>query len=271
MQAGVSPVLRGYSIDPIARIDLRALRDQWLNHVLKGGPKPALLKDKVNYQVMGTNEWKHAPSLPAMSNGRLRLYLSARRSANTYRLSEAPGDRERFVTHVVDFSDRSDADVELPESLIRRAVSTPQSIVFWGDPLPGSVEVSGLISGQLDFVTNKKDLDFKVALFELLPNGDYFQLSYAMGRASHAQDRSRRKLLIPGRRQQLMFDSLRITSRRFQAGSRICIALSINKQPDRQINYGTGKDVSEESIKDAASALEVQWYATSYVDLPTWR
>ena len=32
-----SPVLRDYAIDPAARIDLRELRYQWLDHALKGG------------------------------------------------------------------------------------------------------------------------------------------------------------------------------------------------------------------------------------------
>lgn len=53
-----------------------------------------------------------------------------------------------------------------------------------------ATEISGLFSGQLDFITNKKDMDLNMALYELMPNGEYFQLSYYMARASYAQDRS---------------------------------------------------------------------------------
>lgn len=38
-----------------------------------------------------------------------------------------------------------------------------------------ATEISGLFSGQLDFITNKKDADFNVALYELMPTGEYFQ------------------------------------------------------------------------------------------------
>ena len=65
----------------MARIDIVAdLRYQWFDWMLKGGPRPALLADKVNYEVVGGNRWKHAPSVAAMSNGALRFYLSGERS-----------------------------------------------------------------------------------------------------------------------------------------------------------------------------------------------
>ena len=64
----------------MAQIDLGELRYQWFDHIFKGAPKPALLQDKVNYEVMGANTWKHAPSLAAMSDQTLRFYLSASRS-----------------------------------------------------------------------------------------------------------------------------------------------------------------------------------------------
>ena len=65
----------------MARIDLGELRYQWFDYLFKGAPKPALLKDKVNYEVMGANVWKHAPSLAAMGDRRLTLHLSAERPA----------------------------------------------------------------------------------------------------------------------------------------------------------------------------------------------
>jgi hypothetical protein len=43
----------------------------------KGRQTPALLKDRVNFEVMGANEWRHAPSLEAMGNGTLKLYLDS--------------------------------------------------------------------------------------------------------------------------------------------------------------------------------------------------
>ncbi len=44
--------------------------------------------------------------------------------------------------------------------------------------------------------------------------------------------------------------------------------LSVIKEPGREINYGTGKIVSEESIADAKVPLKITWFADSYLDLP---
>ena len=48
-----------------------------------------------------------------------------------------------------------------------------------------------------------------------------------------------------------------LTSRRFQPESRRVVVLSLLRQPDVQINYGTGKDVSDETIADAREPLKV--------------
>jgi len=46
------------------------------------------------------------------------------------------------------------------------------------------------------------------------------------------------------------------------------MVLGINKRPDREINYGTGHDVSEESIADGKIPLKISWYNDSYIDIP---
>ena len=50
-----------------------------------------------------------------------------------------------------------------------------------------------------------------------------------------------------------------LAPKRLAPGSRIVIRLGINKSPDWQINYGTGRDVSTESILDAREPLEIDW------------
>jgi len=90
-------------------------------------------------------------------------------------------------------------------------------------------------------------------------------------RASYAHDRVGRQLLRAGERQQLAFRSDRLTSRKLEAGSRIVMVLSINKRPDRQINYGTGGAVNMESVDDGRVPIRIRWYGNSYIDLPIRR
>jgi len=77
--------------------------------------------------------------------------------------------------------------------------------------------------------------------------------------------------LKAGEREELTFKSERMTSRRLQAGSRLVMILGIDKRPDREINYGTGNDVSEESIADGKMPLKIQWYGDSYIEIPVLR
>lgn len=265
--------LIGYTIDPVAQLDIGELRYQWFDYVFKGGPKPALLKDKVNYQVMGANEWRHAPSLAAMGSETLRFHLSAVKSGDAYRLSEQKPVGDAFIPQTVNFADRSDVDRISPSSgdIIDKNLDTSNGMAFVSDPLVRPMELSGLFSGRLDFITNKKDFDFQITLYELTPRGEYFQLSYYWVRASHVVDRSRRQLLVPGLRQRLDFRSGRLTSRKFEPGSRLVVLLSILKQSNAQINYGTGKDVSDETIADAREPLQIKWFGDSFIEVPVRR
>jgi hypothetical protein len=266
------PVLNGYTLDPVAQIDMGELRYQWFDYILKGAPKPALLKDRVNYEVMGANVWKHAATLAAMSNERRRFHLSAQRSGDTYRLSETEPSGVGVVTQIVDLADRSDVDRE-PRGggVLDKAVDTGNGVKFVSNPLPGPTEVSGLFSGHLDFVSNKRDFDFELDLYELTPEGNYLQLAPYWSRASYVGDLGHRHLLAPGKRQQLNFQSVRLMSRQVEAGSRLVLVLSIIKEPGRQIDYGTGRDVNDETILDAKVPLQIKWYSDSYLDLPVRR
>jgi predicted acyl esterase len=264
--------LSGYEIDPAARIDIVAdVRYRWFDWVLRGGPRPALLRDRVNYEVMGLNAWKHAPSIDAMSNGTLRLYLSPERSGDAYRLTRQPGAPDSCVTLRVDLANRADVDSTFAGGGVRdTALNTHEAVAFVSEPLGGE-ELSGLYSGHLDFVTNKKDFDLSVALFELTPRGEYIQLPPFQVRASYARDPTTRRLLTPGVRQTLDFRAIRLMSRQLERGSRIVVVIGPLKQPGQQINYGSGKDVSDETIADAAEPLEIRWLASSFIDLPIRR
>ncbi len=266
MQAGVPPVVQGYEVDPVAKIDLQELRLQWFDFIFKGAEKPALLKDKVNYQVLGANEWKHAPSLEAMANGSLNLHLGP---AN--RLTAEPPSPDAVTLQTVDFVDRSDAGYKPAELSVTKTLDAHNGIAFVGDVIVEPTEISGLFSGKLDFQVNKKDFDYTVTLYEKMASGDYLLLAYHLGRASYAKDRTRRELLKVGERQQLTFKAERIVGRKLEPGSQLVVVLGIVKQPDSQINYGTGKDVSDETIQDAGDPLRIEWYGDSVVEIPVWR
>ena len=57
----------------------------------------------------------------------------------------------------------------------------------------------------------------------------------------------------------------------FRSGSRLLVTVNVNKNAYAQINYGTGKDVSDEDITDAKVPLRIKWQNDSYVRIPISR
>jgi uncharacterized protein len=273
MQAGPAPVLRGMAVDQAALLDLHDLQYQWFDSVFKGGAKPDLLRSRINYQVMGRNEWRHAASPEAMSRGALRFYLDPKVAGDGHLLAARRGSSAGFVRQSVSLTDRSDAAWTPPASLVSRDPQSHNGVTYISEPLRRPLELSGLFSGRLDFTVNKQDVDLNITFYERLPGGDYLQLfdpPYEF-RASYVRDRVRRHLLRAGERQQLTIHSERLVSRQLQTGSRLVVVLEVNKRPDQEINYGGGDDVSAESIDDGKVPIRIRWYGDSYIDIPAHR
>jgi predicted acyl esterase len=266
-------VLAGYTIDPVARIDITAdLRYQWFDWVLKRGPKPALLADKVNYEVVGANRWKHAPSVAAMANGTLRLYLSSDADGDWHRLVADPPAHDATLSLTVNLADRSDSSRVVPGGGVSdTAIDTFNALVFASDPLPSATEISGLPSGHLELVANKRDFDFGISIYELRKDGTYLSLPPYQSRASYVADITRRRLLTPGARTTLDWKNVRLVSQLCEAGSRIVMVIGPIRNPGQQINYGTGGDVNAETVADAGKPLTIRWSTRSYLELPVWR
>jgi hypothetical protein len=264
-------VYNGYPIDPAARIPIHDIIFQWFDYILKGGPKPAILKNKINYQVMGTNQWKHTPSLETMANDTLTFYLAPATRGTKHQLITQRNLKQAFTKQSIDFADRSRRhSYYYANNIIYDSLLT-SGLVFTSQPLKTPLQLAGNFSGKLAAMINKKDMDYSIVLFEQMPDGRYFYLSYFMGRASYASNPSHRQLLTPGKKELIPFTNTYITSRQLQKGSRIVAILNINKSPFEQINYGTGKDVNIETIKDANTHLHIRWYSDSYLKIPVWK
>ncbi|QNM97071.1 CocE/NonD family hydrolase [Chitinimonas koreensis] len=271
MQFGVARTVQGYAIDPVADIDLRALRYQWFDHVFKGAPKPALLKDRINYQLMGANTWLHAPTLEAMHETVLGYHLRPAAGDGPHRLEVQAPAGDEAIEQTVDLAERGDADYVAPPLAINAELDRRNGLVFASAPFERPLTLAGLFSGRLAFVANKRDLDLSVTLYEQFADGRYFQLAAWLGRASYVHERGKRRLLQPGRPTVLSFRSENLLGRQLQPGSRLVAVLAVSKQPDRQINYGSGRDVSAESIADAGEPLRIRWSGRSRIDIPIWR
>ena len=269
IEHGASASVRELGLDLVARIAPATVRYEWFEHVLRGAERPALLSGQVNYQLDGANEWHHAPSLAALEKNRLRFYLAASPDGAPHALAEAKQAGPMSLTEALDLRVRTDAESRPKQELVLQEEPNAGTL-FVTEPFDTPVDLAGRLRGELDFTVNKHDVDLVVMLYELRSHGEYVSLfdpPFAF-RASYARDRVNRHLLPAGVRQQLPFQSDRMLGRRLQPGSRLVLAVAINKRADQQINYGAGNDVSEESIEDAGAPLRIRWHEGSFIEIP---
>ncbi|APQ18797.1 CocE/NonD family hydrolase [Maribacter hydrothermalis] len=271
-QKGGFPEVNGYKVDADALINTNEITYQWFDYIFKNGKKPEKLKDKINYQVMGANEWRSASSITEMSNKSLKLYLTKEKVEDINLLSPEKPVEKNFHFQEVDFSNREIWNNDYyPDPIIRDYRDMGNGFNFISKPLEESIIVNGSFIGQLKVSINKKDFDFGVTLYEVMPNGEYFSLSYIIGRASYADDITKRKLLEPNKIETIRFSNTHLVSKKLSKGSRLLVYINVNKNPFSELNYGTGKKVAEENIKDAKEPLKIKWYNDSFVEIPIWK
>ncbi len=271
-QSTPSANLRGYQLDEVAQIDIQnQLIFDWFDYILKGKEKPKILKDKVNFEVMGKNKWMHKPSVSAMSNESCTFYLGNHKSNGHYTLlSKNP--KKEYIKLEVNLADRTQLNNSdyYPWPIIKDSINFNDGLVFISEPFQKEKIINGPFTGELKIASNKKDFDFSVNLYELTPEGKYFHLSYYIGRASYSKSPEVRELLTPNKETVIIFNNTRIISKKISKGSRLIAIINGNKNPYAQINYGTGKDVSTESIEDANEPLLLKFSSNSKINIPIW-
>lgn len=275
----------GYTIDPVAQINIKDIIFDWFDYIFKDAEKPAILKDKINYQVMGANTWRHASSLDDIASNSLKLYINSQRSGvafkSTYNtgnlgvnehfsLSQNP-DSNSYLEQEIDFADRSQFSWNSSGggNIVSETLTVGEGFSFATEPFEVDVELSGSVSGVLNVSINKKDFDCNVLIYEQTADGKFFSLTLPFTtRASMSKNIEQRTLLTPNEKTSIPINNFRMTSKKIKKGSRIVVMLNGIKHPFNQINYGTGKDVSEETILDAKEPLQIKWYTDSYINIP---
>jgi putative CocE/NonD family hydrolase len=268
--ASVKPQeLRGYTIDPVAQIDSNELKLAFMDYVLRDKPKPALLANRVNYEVMGANEWRHVPSIGAMHGIPMRLYFTDQKEADRYVLSNRQPAQGTRVVHEVDLANRVIFHNfhSYPGLIVQGPLQYVTESVFVSTPFEAPTSVMGEFAGEMVLAINKRDFDLGITVFEAMSDGRLFYLANSLQRASYAESREKRRLLTPGKDYRVRFTTS-LVSRRMQAGSRLLVLVDANKHPMAQVNYGTGKDVSDESVKDAGEPLRIEIRSGSHIEVP---
>ncbi|AOT08181.1 CocE/NonD family hydrolase [Pseudoalteromonas luteoviolacea] len=258
-----------YQLDPVAaKKDTEKIVFEWFDHILNNGPSPELVKGKVNYQLMGNNSWHHADSFDQLNQQGIDFYLGSPSNAHYQALvTTKPGQLEKH-TQKIDLTDRDIQHNIDYMNVILPKLPDETGVVFITDEFKQDMRYAGTPTGHLSISINHRDVDIGFNLYQIQPDGQTFHLAHYRSRASYAKDSSHRQLLTPNHKTKLPLVNTRMTARKLAKGSKIALVLDVNKNEHAQVNMGTGKDVSLETIADAKELLVLNWFTDSKIHLP---
>jgi uncharacterized protein len=243
-----------YKVDKDALVPVLPIVMDWFDHVLRGKSRPKMLKDRVNYFVMD-GAWKHSASLETMNSDTMNLFLSPA-MGNWHKLSLKANDSKESLTWTFEFgNDLARGNAEENDPLDEHFLQAKDQLVFDSEPLQHDVEISGTPIADLFMNINKLDMDLYLSIYEVSPGGKTFQLSKTLQRLSYISSREKRTLIEPGEINRYIFTNSYFTAKKIKKGSVIRFVLKPMNSPGWQKNYGTGKDVSEETGSDASPVI----------------
>jgi putative CocE/NonD family hydrolase len=248
-----------------SRLDLNQLHLDWYDWALKGGPKPAFLRQRVAYYVTGAEQWKYADSLAGIADTQRRLYLNsvdgcANDAFHSGSLDDSPPAESAPDRYSYDPLDIRPAEFERDE--LRHYITDQRpdlqlfgaGLVYHSAPFSEATEISGHVKLHAWMSMDVPDTDFEVLLSELMPDGTRIKLADDSMRARYRESLTREVLVTPGAIEPYVFDGFTFFSRRIAKGSRLRLVIKAPNSIWKQKNFNGGGRVEEESGRDARTA-----------------
>ena len=261
-----------------ARKDFWRIYVEWFDHWLKGVDNGVTEMPKVQYYLMGKNEWRSAEEWPLPETQFTKYYLHSDGRANsrygTGTLSTLPPEEEP--------TDRFTYDPATPVPSrggpmpLGTAGSFDQSdiemrhdvLVYTSRLLQEGIEVTGPIEAVLYVSSSAKDTDFAAKLVDVYPDGSAFNVQEGIFRVRYREGFDKKVWIKPGDVYELRVD-LHATSNYFGPGHRIRLEVSSSSFPrfDRNLNTG-GNNYDEARWEVAVNTVHHSEEQASYIVLP---
>ena len=258
----------GLAIGAAAKIDMDALQIAWFEHILRGGPRPELTPGRINYYVMGAEEWRSAPSLDAIAQQTWSLYLRGEPS-RTMSVLESGALLAKPGKPQAPSSYRFDPRAHQPEPVDsatqqRRLVShatalRANQLVFHSEPLSQTRTLCGEMTLDAHIAINVPDTDIKAEVYEWKANNEVRWLGRDYLRARFRASFETETLQKPGKIEPWHFGRFWFTCRQLDAGSRIRLVVAPLDDAGLQPNWHTGGKIGFEDPTKARVA-EVKLY-----------
>jgi hypothetical protein len=243
-----------------ARIALDELQLRWFDYWLKGDGDAFRGIPRVQYYLMGKNEWREADDWPIPGTRRQNWYLGSAGGANS-RLGNGtlapynPRGRQvdRFVYDPASpvptlggqtcctGLEKGEGAYDQSNSEMRRDV-----LVYTSNPLTQGMEVTGTLEVVLYVESSTSDTDFTAKLVDVYPDGRAYNIQEGAMRMRYREGFSRNLRMKQDEVYEIHLD-LHATSNYFGPGHRIRLEVSSSNFPRWDRNLNTGGSNFDES------------------------
>ena len=256
----------GLKFGPASLVDLPKLHLDWYTWTLKQGPKPAFLRKRVAYYVMGADLWRYADTLEDITSHRQSFFLDSAGGAND--VFSAGSLRPKVGAGEPDMYSYDPRDTGGPEvdaealvdggSLIYQNVLLAlrdRVLVYHSAPFAEDTEISGFFKFTAWISIDCPDTDFYISVHEIGLDGGSIQLSTDGLRARYREGLRSPKLIDTRAPLRYEFSTFTFVSRLMRRGHRIRLVISpvgrLIQAMFTERNFNGGGVVANESIDDA--------------------
>ena len=249
-----------------ARKDFDDIYLKWYAHWLKGDENGITDMPRVQYYLMGANEWRSAENWPVEGTAYRTFYLNSRGSANSRygdgllsQLPPADNTADNFVydpaTPVPTYGGNvCCTGIETGAGGYDQATIEMRNdvLVYTSAPLEEGIEVTGYLEVVLYVSSDAKDTDFTAKLVDVYPDGRAFNLQEGAKRMRFREDLRRKVWMEEGEVYEIHLD-LHATSNYFRKDHRVRLEVSSSNFPRWSRNLNTGGNNYDESEGIAAN------------------
>jgi putative CocE/NonD family hydrolase len=258
--------LGGLSFGPSAVLDMEDLHEAWYDHVLKGGPLPAFLKDRVACFIAGRNTWIYGSELKQIEGPPLKFELDATgavtgdvtRGGRLVPQSPAAAASVTLISDpkVLPPRDEREAANAAPWMLNQRDVyaDSPSRVIWTTAPLTAETVFAGRAQLALQLAIDQPDADVGARLYEVLADGSAVALSDTQVRLRYRRGGVQPVFMTPGKPERVEFPAMQFFARAVAKGSRLRLVVGSVADVGVDRNTNTGGDPATEPLAKARIA-----------------
>ena len=273
--------LGGLTFDKKSVLDIDQLHIDFFDWVLKGGKRPDILSHRVNYWVMGADEWRHADSLTDLSDHTLRLYLSSPGSDAHdvfhagFLTAEQPGAQpaDTFIDDPLKLTLADDLLKDQGDDPLVHSAEPFKTdrLIYVSDRIEKPITLAGTMQLLANISLDTPDGDVGAEVDAILPDGRTLVLGQDAVRARFRHGVDKPQLATPGAIEPWRFDGFYFSVRELPKGTRLRVVLAPLNIPDLQKNFNSGGRIGYETAKGARTAtfsVYLDPQHPSYLELP---